>query len=202
AMRAEARLLAEAGCAALLVTLRAHGDSTGHLNDFGRGSAADVVAAVDWIERHRPGRRVLVWGQSLGSAAALFAAGTLGGRVSGYVLECPYRDLDTAVRNRAAVYLPFGVRTVAAAGLTAVAPLVLADARASPLRAASQMPPSARVLILAGSADRRATPDEARAIHGRIPGSRLVVIDGGDHLELAAADPAGYAAAVNGFLGE
>ena len=33
----------------------------------------------------------------MGAAAAVFASGELARRVHGYVLECPYQDLKTAV---------------------------------------------------------------------------------------------------------
>ena len=61
----------------LLITLRAHGDSTGALNDIGFGARHDVVAAIDFLERCRPGRPIVVHGASLGAAAALFASAEL-----------------------------------------------------------------------------------------------------------------------------
>jgi pimeloyl-ACP methyl ester carboxylesterase len=197
----QAGLVASAGHPVLLVTLRAHGDSTGEVNDLGYSARHDVAAAVGWLERQHPGRPV-VWGQSLGAAAALFAARDLGPRAGGYVLECPYRDLRTAVRNRTHFYLPPVADRVAYAGLALTAPLVLPDAGAiSPLDAAAGIPPGTPVLVLAGGADRRATPGEARAIADRIgPDAVLVVIEGGDHLALRQADPGRYRAAVRAFL--
>ncbi len=81
--------------------MRAHGDSSGEFNDIGYSARLDVVAAVEFLERRRPARPILIHGTSLGAAAATFAAEELGHRVHGYVLECPYRDLRTAVWNRA-----------------------------------------------------------------------------------------------------
>jgi alpha-beta hydrolase superfamily lysophospholipase len=198
----QAELVASAGYSVLAVTLRAHGDSTGDTNDLGYSARHDVIAAIGWIEARRPGVPVVVWGQSLGSAAALFAAPDLGSRVRGYVLECPYSDLRTAVRNRLRLHLPPVFDTVAYAGLRVTAPLVLPNFdRISPLDAASQVSPEPRVLVLTGTADRRATPDEARAIVERL-GSRaeLVVFEGGDHLQLAKPDPTYYRLVLLGFL--
>src|SRR5262249_49183846 len=95
-----AEFFAGRGCAVLLVSLRAHGDSTGAVNDFGFSARRDVVAAVAFLEKERPGRPILLNGTSMGAAAAIFAAAELGERVGGYVLESPYRDLHQAVRNR------------------------------------------------------------------------------------------------------
>jgi alpha-beta hydrolase superfamily lysophospholipase len=198
----QAELLASDGYPALAVTLRAHGDSTGDVNDFGLSARHDVIAAVEWIETHRPGRPVVVWGRSLGSAAALFAAAELGPRVRGYVLECPYRDLRTAVWNRLRTRLPWGFSHAAFAGLRLTAPLVLPDFdRISPREAASDVPRETPVLVLSGTADHRATPDEAREIADRLdPRAELAVIEGGDHLQLEQPDPARYRATVLGFL--
>jgi len=99
-------LAADAGCSVLLISLRAHGDSSGSVNDIGYSARHDVVAAVDFLRKRRPGKPVIVFGVSLGSAAAAFAAEELGDRVQGYVLESPYQDLKTAVWHRTQTYLP------------------------------------------------------------------------------------------------
>ena len=101
-----AELLASRGYAVLMITLRAHGDSTGEFDDVGFGARNDVIAGVDFLEARRPGRPVIVDGNSMGAAAAVFAARELGHRVRGYILESPYQDLRTAVWNRVEVALP------------------------------------------------------------------------------------------------
>lgn len=88
------------GCSVMMISLRAHGDSTGDFDDIGYSARHDVVSAVEWIQENHPNRPVVIWGQSMGAAAAVFAARELGERVRGYILECPYQDLRTAVRNR------------------------------------------------------------------------------------------------------
>jgi pimeloyl-ACP methyl ester carboxylesterase len=196
-----AEFLVKAGHPVLLVTLRAHGDSTGERNDFGYSARHDVVAAVSWLEQNFP-RRPVVWGRSLGAATALFAAGELGERVGGYVLECPYRDLRTAVRNRTRVHLPWPADRVAYAGLALTAPLVLGDVdRISPLDAAAGVPPSVPVLILAGENDQLATPEEAKAIGERIgPRAEVVVFAGAGHVDLHLIDLARYREVGGRFL--
>jgi alpha-beta hydrolase superfamily lysophospholipase len=196
-------MVASVGCSALLLSARAHGDSSGEVNDFGYSARHDVAAGVEWLHRRSPGKPVVVWGKSLGSAAALFAAADLGERVSGYILECPYRDLYTALRNRTRLYLPAGVEAVVYTGMATVTPLVLTHANAiSPLEAAGAVPGTARVLILAGGADTRARPEEAEAIAERLGGrAELVTFEGADHMGLERADPVRYREAVLGLLG-
>src|SRR5262245_35835074 len=197
----QATLLQEQGCPALLVTLRAHGDSTGARNDFGYSARHDVVAGAEWLEGRHPGRAIVVWGQSLGSAAALFAAEELGGRLRGYVLACPYQDLRTAVRNRTRVFLPPGLDLLAYTGLVAVSSFVLPTLdQISPRDAAAGVPKGVPVLILAGTADQRARPEEARAIAERMGHAEVVVVEGGDHSRLEEPDPQRYRRIVAGFL--
>src|SRR5207248_5876850 len=101
-----AEFFAAHDCSVLLVSLRAHGDSTGDINDFGYSARHDVVAAVEFLEKERPGQRIIIEGHSMGAAAAIFAAAELGKRVAGYILEAPYRDLHRAVHNRATLFFP------------------------------------------------------------------------------------------------
>ncbi len=198
----EAVLAATAGHPVLLLSLRAHGDSTGDRNDFGFGARRDVLTAVTWLEARCPNRPPVIWGRSLGSAAAIFAAEELGGRVRGYLLECPYQDLRTAVRNRTRQHLPPVLDFLAYAGLRTVAPVALPDFdRISPADAIAGIPTDSRVLILAGGADRRATEAEARTLHERCRcAAELKIVAGGDHLRLADADRVGYHSAVLSFL--
>ncbi len=177
----------------LLVTLRAHGDSTGERNDFGYSARHDVIAAVRWLEENCPGRPV-IWGRSLGSAAAIFAAGELDERVGGYILECPYRELRTAVWNRVRSRLFPPLSWIAYTGLTVTAPLVLNDVdRISPLDAAGTIPKNVPVLVLAGENDRSATPAEAAAIGERIgPRAEVIIFEKAGHLGLFRTDPSRY----------
>ena len=61
-----AKILATQGCSVLMISLRAHGDSTGEFNDMGYGARHDVVAAVEFLERQRPGKPIVVHGLSMG----------------------------------------------------------------------------------------------------------------------------------------
>jgi pimeloyl-ACP methyl ester carboxylesterase len=156
------------------------------------------VSAVDWIQTKDSDRSVVIWGQSMGAAAAVFAAKELGERVRGYILECPYQDLRIAVRNRTEFFLPPGLDRLAYAGLLTVSPFVIPDSdKISPVEAIRDVPVCTPVLIIAGSCDRRARPEEARALYERIPDhAQLVVIDGADHMRLMRTDPATYHKAV------
>jgi uncharacterized protein len=184
-----AELFASHGHAVLMITLRAHGDSTGDFDDIGFGARHDVVAGVDFLEARRPGRPVIVDGSSMGAAAAVFAARELGGRVRGYILESPYRDLRTAVWNRVENALPLGFSHTAYLGLNLVAPVFLPHLdKISPLKAIAGIPADVPVLILAGGGDHLARPHEARALHQQVAShGRLVFFPGAGHGDLLHA---------------
>jgi uncharacterized protein len=186
-----AKIFAAQGWSALMISHRAHGDSSGDFHDDGFGERRDVVAAVEFLEARRPGRPVVVMGTSVGAAAAVFAAGELGRRVQGYILESPYQDLKTAVWNRTDTYLPPVFSHAAYLGLRAVGPIFLPNLdEISPLKAIGGIPNDVPVLILAGDADRLARPAEAEALFSQVAShGKLVFFPGAEHHNLPESAP-------------
>lgn len=194
-MRARFERLSGAGYCVLAITMRAHGDSDGDVNDIGLSARADVVAAVAHLERAQPGRAVFVVGHSLGAAAAIFAARDLGTRVAGYQLEQPYRDLESATRNRLRMYLPAALEDPGYAVLALWAGLFLDApiAAISPAARAADIPSAVPVVVMTGSDDRHATLDDVRAVFAPVAEhGRLVVFPGATHVDLAEYDPRLY----------
>jgi uncharacterized protein len=194
---------ASRGYPVLMISLRAHGDSSGDFNDIGYGARNDVIVAVDYLEKRRPGRPIIVHGKSMGAAAAIFAAGRLGHRVAGYILESPYQSLTIAVRNRTRNALPPVLDWIAYRGLLLVAPLVLPDLeKISPVEAIEAMPDDVPVLILAGELDPVARPGEARAIFERVKShGTLVVFDRGAHMNFLDIEAERYKKLLFDFAG-
>lgn len=197
-----AEFFATQGCSVLMLSLRAHGDSTGELNDIGYSARHDVVAAVSYLEQRRKGFPVVVEGRSLGAAAAIYASETLGTRVNGYILESAYADLRTAVRNRTEKYLPFLLDRVGYAGLALTGPLVLPELdRMAPVEAIGAIPTSVPVVLMAGGRDREARPEEARALYGRVRDhGRLVWFARAGHESFYPLDPSLYRESVRGMF--
>jgi alpha-beta hydrolase superfamily lysophospholipase len=57
-----AEMAASWGCSIMMISLRAHGDSTGDFDDMGYSARRDVVSAVDWIQKKHSDRPVVIWG--------------------------------------------------------------------------------------------------------------------------------------------
>ncbi len=197
-----AEMLVNEGCSVLAITLRAHGDSGGDANDIGYSARHDVVAAVAYLEQRRPGRPILVQGTSLGAAAAIYAGGELQTRVAGYILECPFRDIRSAVRNRTSAFLPFPLDDIAYAGLYLVGPVFLPEMeRMSPVDRVAEIPTSVPLLIMAGGRDNRARPEEVNAIYQRVAShARFILFPDASHGEFCVQGGKTYREAILGFL--
>jgi alpha-beta hydrolase superfamily lysophospholipase len=197
-----AEILVGEGYSVLAVTQRAHGDSEGDYTDVGYSARHDVVVAVEWLEARRPGKPILVQGTSMGAAAAIYAAKDLQTRVSGYIFECPFDDIRSAVRNRLSGQLPWPLDVTAYAGLNLFAPIFLPNMdRMKPVEHVAAIPESVPVLVLSGGRDRRARPEEVRAIYDRIAShAKLVVFPEADHGHLAEQCGEPYRAAVIDFV--
>lgn len=191
--------LAEQGCAALAVSLRAHGDSAGDLNDFGWSSRSDVVRAVEFLEAERPGRRIVVVGESLGAAAALFAARPCAGRVQGYLLAAPYGDLKTAVWNRCQSHLVPPLSQAAYGGLILWAPafLPVPSHQIRPADHLADIPANVPVTLFASAQDRYARFEEIRSMAASLGSrARLVRVPDGSHGRFLSLHEAEYHQAI------
>ena len=195
--------LAEARFTVLAISLRAHGDSTGRINDLGWSARHDVTAAVGFLQKECPQRPIYIVGRSLGAAAAIFAAGELKGQVAGYFLEQPYKDIKSAAWNRLQHYLPPVLDWIAYGGLRLWAPVFLpvAPDQLSTYDHIQDIPESVPVVFVTGSADRHAHLDEVTAMYTRVePHAKLVVFDGAQHVDLDRVDPELYRTTLLDFL--
>ncbi|MEK6247976.1 MAG: alpha/beta fold hydrolase [Planctomycetales bacterium] len=198
------RPLAKAGFTTLSITFRAHGDSSGDVNDFGYSNRHDVIAAVNYLEQRFPGRRIFIIGRSLGAAAAIFSAEALGNRIAGYLLEAPYKDLDSATWYRFRTFLPPVLDHAAYWGMRLWAPayLPVEPGRIAPLGHVSFIPKEASVTMLFGSRDRWAPLEDGREMAAAMLGSvKIVTFEGARHRPLFQSDPDRFETAMFEMLG-
>lgn len=194
-----ARLLAERGIGALLVDLRAHGETHGSRITFGLRESEDAATAVDFARRASDGGKVGAVGYSLGGASALLGARPL--PVDALVLEAVYPSLVEAIEARIAM------RT---GRLTSklLAPLFLAQVRPRIGAAAGSLRPidgirrvTSPVLVAGGSHDPK-TPfaQTERLYRAASEPKELWRVEGATHEDFLARDPVGYRERVLGFL--
>lgn len=196
---------ARVGRTVLAVTMRVHGDSDGDTNDFGYSQRLDVIAAVEWLQEHYPGRPIIINGRSLGAAAAIFAGQELDHRVAGYVLEQPYKDLVSACWNRVDSHLPPVLDVTAYCGMRLCAPLCLPVpiGEISPRNAVAQIPTDIPLLVIAGRDDRFARLNDVQAVCENCgPNMELVILDDIGHISFEDVIPDQYWPTVEKWLAE
>jgi uncharacterized protein len=168
-MLSRAKLFSEMGCGTLLLTMRAHGDSTGDLNDFGYGGRFDVIAAVEHLEKVVPGRKIILVGCSAGATAVCGAGSELGDRIHCIVMEEPFRDISTVVKRRTDLFLPPVISHIAYGGLLLMGHVTLPHySEIAPIELCQKISPKVKVWILTGGKDNRAHPEEGQSIYEAI----------------------------------
>ena len=100
ALLGEAHVLHDVGWRTVLVDFRGSGGSEGQASTLGWYEARDVAAAANWARQQWPGKRLLLFGQSMGAAAVLRAMASEGVTADGIILESPFDKLLTTAGHR------------------------------------------------------------------------------------------------------
>ena len=198
-----AAMLWREGYSCLMFDSRAHGKSGGKLTGLGFDERVDVAAALDWLDQNAPGQDVVIYGSSMGAAAASFAAAENPGRLRGLILDSAYSRLLDAVSGwwyfvggKKLASLLYPTRWISRLFLKQ--PLGRIDV-AEALAEAGDLP----VLFLHGDSDTLASPDAARrnmeAVGDR---GQIVWFPGCGHSEGRWNYPGEFNRAVLTFLAE
>ena len=197
-MLSRAKLLLGHGFSVLLIDLQGHGETPGVAITLGSRESGDVRAALGWLKRTVPSRRIGVIGCSLGGAAVL-----LGPQPSGFdavVLEAVYPRVARAIENRIRIRLGPLAPALTPLLLVQLQPrLHISPRDLEPIRSIDRL--GSPVLVVAGSRDQHTTLAESEELFraARQP-KRLWVVSGARHQDFLSFDPAGYDSEVVGFL--
>jgi pimeloyl-ACP methyl ester carboxylesterase len=194
----EAQAFHDLGYACFLLDFRGSGGSEGDATTIGCLEGDDVARAAAYVRAHWPGPLVL-FGRSMGAAAALRALAAEGVEADAAVLECPFDRLLSAVEARCDA---MGVLRFPTAPL-----LVFWGGVQHGFDGFAHNPVdyAARVrcptLLQLGRADSRVSLAAGESIFARLAGpKRLHVFDGLDHVSYVAKREAEWKEEVGRFL--
>ena len=172
--------LNNAGYAVVLAEYRGYGGNPGRPSDA--GFAADAPAILDWVRARFPGRPLVLWGESLGTATVTrLAAGR--SDIAGLVLESPF----TSVADLAASFYPW----------LPTGPLLRHR-----FESLAHVPAiAAPMLLVTSEGDRLTPPAHARRLAAATPRAELLVLPGAAHPAVLNAPDGRAMEAVLAFIG-
>jgi dipeptidyl aminopeptidase/acylaminoacyl peptidase len=196
---AAARVFHELGYGTLLVDFYGSGGSSGTDTSLGVEEAHDVAAAMNFIRQKWPGRKVVLYGISMGGAAVLRAVATEAINPDAIIVESTFDTLLNTARSRFhATGLPgtpfselliFWGSLQRGSNFFAHNPVDYARSVNCP------------ALILHGEKDERAPLEQARSI-AQAAGDKahLIIYSGVPHMPIVDARPAEWRRDVSEFL--
>lgn len=194
-----ARALREAGCALLLVDFHGSGGSSGTGTSIGLREALDVRAATDLARAQHPGRRVVLFGDSMGSVAVLEAIAEHGVRPDGVVLEGAF---DTLVHTTEQRFASMGLPAWPGTQFLVFWGGVAADIDGFDHRPVDDAPAvAAPTLMIHAADDRRITAEQARDVYDALGGwKRFAAVPAAEHSRSFEVDEQRWRAAVDALL--
>jgi alpha-beta hydrolase superfamily lysophospholipase len=193
-------LFARAGYRCVTFDHRAHGESRGRLTSFGYHEGRDVAAVLDLVKQRWPEQPRVALGISMGAAAICFASPWARG-ADAVILESMYHDILAAFTTRVSAGFPrwYGWLSKGIIWMTERR-LGLRLADLTPADHIGRLAP-APVLLITGTEDSHASPDDARRLFERCRGPReLVLVPGAGHTDLLEVAGPMYAERVLAFV--
>jgi alpha-beta hydrolase superfamily lysophospholipase len=193
-------ILTNAGYRCVTFDLRAHGQSTGKRTSFGFHESRDVAAVLSFVRERWPHQPHGVLGMSMGAAAVCYAAAHVRA-CQAVILESCYHDVHTAFENRLRHgYPPWVTKLRKGVVWVTERRLGIRLDDASPARFIGELCP-APVLLLTGSEDPLATPEESTRLYERCRGPReLWLVPGANHKDVVEVGGDVYRERIVSFL--
>jgi fermentation-respiration switch protein FrsA (DUF1100 family) len=193
----------EIGYNGLLFDFRHHGQSGGDLTTLGYRERLDVLGAVRFaLAEEKAARPIIVWGVSMGAAAALLAAAD-SPEIAAVISDSSFLSLSDTVKHHLKLFLPLPVFPIAHEVIYLTAWRGGFRAQNLDLEKAVERISQRPVLFVAVEGDRRMPPAIAEKLYSRSisPGKGIVILPGARHGEgfNQAREP--YQKAVSEFLG-
>lgn len=186
----------------LLFDFRHAGQSGGEITTLGYQERLDVRGAVRYALIEQATRPVVLWGISMGAAAALLAAGE-SPEVDAVIADSSFLSFEETVKHHMRLFLPLPTFPIAEEVIYWSAWRGNFRPADFDLERAVERIGSRPALFVAVERDRRMPPSIARALyaHARSPQKQLVILSGDRHGEGFRRARAEYEKAVTEFLG-
>lgn len=158
--------LARSGCAVVTPDLRSHGRSAPSRSTLGFTERFDVLAAAEFLRREFPDRPLFLLGVSMGGAAAAGAAAAAVPPPAGVVLDSTFRSAPAAVARYTTLLTRLPERGTTDLVLLGMRLFGGFPPREMDVEALSRSlgERGVPILVLTGGSDRRAPPDDQRAV--------------------------------------
>jgi pimeloyl-ACP methyl ester carboxylesterase len=191
-------LARKAGCAALALDFRGHGDSAPSLVSYGFYEQQDALAALHWARDRRPGAPVIFWGTSMGAVTALHAAAQQPRGLSGIIADAPFDTLRNTIAHHAQLLFHLGefpLLTLTYPRIESRAQYRIDDINSFRALAAIHVP----VFFIAAENDARMPVALVRSLHDAYTGPKAFHVIAGAGHEFRSFTPE-FQSVITGFL--
>jgi pimeloyl-ACP methyl ester carboxylesterase len=186
------------GYAGLLLDFRRHGKSGGEITSMGYLERLDIISAVHFLSDSLQFKNpIVVYGVSMGAAAALLAAAEEPG-ISGLIIDSSYLSFDDTIVHHAKIWLGLPKFPIVDELMLLTKWRVGFNSEDFDLRRAAQKIGDRPILFIAGGADTRMPPEIAQALYAASPSAHksLVIIPNAPHGAAFRTDPETYVNAI------
>ncbi|MFK7805316.1 MAG: alpha/beta hydrolase [Anaerolineae bacterium] len=196
----EAEAFHQMGYTTMLVDFRGSGSSTGQNTTVGYEEAEDVEAAFRFAQDAKLAQPILMYGMSMGGAAAMRAVATTDIKPDGLIIEAVFDEMLSTVENR---FDAMGIPSFPAAELLVFwggVQVGFNGFQHNPADYAEEI--SIPILLLHGQNDPRATLEQGEKLFECLASAdkKMVVFQGAEHESNIHVDSDLWRSEVEGFL--
>jgi pimeloyl-ACP methyl ester carboxylesterase len=186
------------GYAGLLLDFRRHGKSGGKLTSMGYLERLDIIGAVNYLSDSLQFKNpIVVYGVSMGAAAALLAAAEEP-KISGLIIDSSFLSFDDTIVHHAKTWLGLPKFPIVDELILFTKWRIGFNSEDFDLRRAAQKIGDRPILFIAGGADKRMPPEIAKALYQASPSAHknIVIIPEASHGAAFRTDPETYSKAI------
>ena len=179
------------GYAGLLMDFRGHGNSSAAMTSMGYLERLDIIGAVHYLrDSLHIQTPIVVYGVSMGAAAALLAAAEEP-QIAGLIIDSSFLSFDETITHHAKLFFNLPKFPVASALILFTKWRVGFTPENFDLQRAVQKIGDRPILFMAGAEDTRMPPEIAQTLYGASPSSHknIVIIPKASHGAAFRTDP-------------